>query len=31
MKIKVVKKGTSKGKPSSYCTWFVDDWQGPNT
>ncbi len=29
MKIKVVKKGTSKGKPCSYCTWFVDDWKGP--
>jgi|MDTC01.2.fsa_nt_gb hypothetical protein len=29
MKIKVVKKGSSKGKPSSYCSWIVDDWKGP--
>ena len=31
MKIKVVKKGTSKGKPSSYCSWFIGDWKGPAT
>jgi hypothetical protein len=31
MKIKVVKKGTSKGKPSRYCPWVVDDWKGPAT
>ena len=30
MTIKVVKKGTSKGKPSSYCAWVVDDWKGPS-
>ena len=29
MKIKVVKKGTSNGKPNSYCSWVVDDWKGP--
>ena len=29
MKIKVVKKGTSKGKPCSYCAWIVDDWKSP--
>ena len=29
MKIKVVKKGSSKGQPSSYCSWIVDDWKGP--
>lgn len=29
MKIKVVKKGTSNGKPNSFCTWVVDDWKGP--
>ena len=31
MKIKVVKKGTSKGKPNSFCSWIVDDWKGPTT
>ena len=31
MKIKIVKKGTSKGKPSSFCGWIVDDWKGPNS
>ena len=31
MKIKVLKKGTSKGKPSSFCTWVIDDWKGPNS
>ena len=31
MKIKVVKKGTSKSKPNSFCTWFVGDWKGPAT
>ncbi len=30
MKIKIVKKGTSKGKPNSFCGWIVDDWKGPN-
>ncbi len=30
MKIKILKKGTSKGKPSSYCQWVVDDWKGPS-
>ncbi len=30
MKIKVVKKGTSKGKPSSFCEWIIGDWKGPN-
>lgn len=24
MKIKVVKKGNTKAKPSAYCPWFVD-------
>ena len=28
MKIKVIKKGTPKGKPSNYCPWFIDDWKG---
>ena len=31
MKIKVVKKGTSNGKPNNFCTWLVDDWKGPAT
>jgi hypothetical protein len=31
VKITVVKRGTSKGKPNSYCTWIVDDWKGPST
>lgn len=31
MKIKVVKTGTTNGKPCSHCTWIVDDWKGPNT
>lgn len=26
MKIKVIKKGTTQGKPSSWCPWWVDDW-----
>ena len=30
MKIKVLKKGTSKGKPSNYCTWIIDDFKGPS-
>ena len=30
MKIKILKQGTSKGKPSSYCEWIVGDWKGPN-
>ena len=29
MKIKILKTGTSKGKPSSFCTWVIDDWKGP--
>ena len=29
MKIKVIKKATSKSKPNSFCTWFVGDWKGP--
>ena len=30
MKIQVIKKGTVKAKPSSYCDIFVDDWGGPD-
>jgi hypothetical protein len=30
MKIKILKKGTSKGKPNSFCQWIVDDWKGPS-
>lgn len=29
MKIKVLKTGTTQGKPNSYCTWVVDDWKAP--
>ena len=29
MKIKVIKKGTTQGKPSNYCPWVIDDWKGP--
>jgi len=25
MKIKIVKKATSKAKPSNYCPWMIDD------
>ena len=31
MKIKVLKKGTSKGKPNSFCTWIMDDWKSSPT
>ena len=27
MKIKVIKKGTTQGKPSNFCPWWIDDWQ----
>ena len=30
MKIKVIKKGTTQGKPSSWCPWWIDDWQSPS-
>jgi len=30
MKIKVLKKGTTKGKPNSFCAWIVDDWKAPS-
>ncbi len=26
MQIKVIKKGTTQGKPSSYCPWWIEDW-----
>ena len=26
MKVKVIKKGTTQGKPSNWCPWFIDDW-----
>ncbi len=29
MKIKVLKKGASKGKPNSFCSWIVGDWKSP--
>ena len=29
MKIKVLKKGTSKGKPSNFCPYVIGDWKGP--
>jgi hypothetical protein len=25
MKIKVIKKGATQSKPSSWCPWFVED------
>ena len=28
MKIQIIKKGTPKAKPSSYCEIFVDDTSG---
>ena len=28
MKIKVIKKGTTQGKPSNYCAWYLEDWGG---
>lgn len=28
MKIKVIKKGTTQGKPSNWCPWIIDDWGG---
>ena len=27
MKIKVIKKGSSQGKPSNFCPWWIDDWK----
>jgi hypothetical protein len=30
MKIQIIKKGTPKAKPSSYCEIFVDDNAGPD-
>ena len=30
MKIQIIKKGTVKAKPSSYCEWLVDDSGGPD-
>ena len=29
MKIKVLKKGTPKSKPNSFCEVFLGDWKGP--
>ncbi len=30
MKIKVIKKGTTQSKPSSYCPWWIEDWGNTN-
>ena len=27
MKIKVIKNGTTQGKPSNFCPWWIDDWK----
>ena len=30
MKVQIIKKGTVKAKPSTYCDLFVDDNSGPD-